>query len=74
MALEVRVALNLSVFFVAQLQPVNRRFKEVIESFGVLHHQEMPNSRHDDYLNAIVLEQSYVGRSVVRIDRDHWQM
>lgn len=54
------------------IEPVNRRADQPIESFGILNHQEMPDPRHEDHLNTMVLEGSYVGRSVVRIDCDHW--
>jgi len=56
------------------IKSVDRRAEQAIESLGVLHHQEMPDSRHEDYMNPIVLEGGYVGRSVFRVDRDHRQM
>ena len=56
------------------IKSANRRAEEAIESLGILHHQEVPDPRHENHLNTVVIEGGYVGRSVIRIDRDHRQM
>ena len=52
----------------------NRCAEEAIGSLRILHHQEVPNPRHENHLNTVVLERGNVGRGVVRIDRDHRQL
>lgn len=42
--------------------------QESVKVPGVLHHEEVPNSRHEQDLDAVTLECFYVSRPIVRID------
>ena len=56
------------------IQLADSRVEQSIESLRIFHHQEMANARHEDDLNAIMIEGSLISWSIVGIDGNYGQL